>query len=125
MKRFQLFVLLAVAALASSASSCAKLDNFKWPDVAKCGPDIGDLVGIVTQLLLSDAGQTEPTPSTKSKLEQLGRQHGASTILCLVDQLARDWTAVGASASPERFNAGMRGKVWLSEIGTQIRRSGD
>lgn len=125
MKRLlAVFPLVAVLAVACSSSSCVKGDSpFRWPDVAKCGSDVGNLVGTVTQILLNDTGATAPSESTKDKLEQLARQHGASTILCLVDQLSRDWTAVGASASPERFNAGMRGKVFLADTGTSIQRS--
>jgi hypothetical protein len=126
MKRLiSLFPLVAaLAVVTASSSSCTKGGGpFRWPDVAKCGADVGSLVGVVTQILLNDTGRTEPSPSTKDQLEGLARQHGASTILCLVDQLARDWTAVGASASPERFNAGMRGKVWLADTGTTIQRS--
>jgi hypothetical protein len=117
-------LLFAVGVVVCSLPSCTKNGGpFRWPDVAKCGADVGNLVGTVTQILLNDTGKTAPSPSTSERLEDLARTHGASTILCLVDQLARDWTAVGASASPERFNAGMRGKVWLADTGTQIQRS--
>ena len=124
MKRIRsLFPLVAVVAvLACASSSCGKLDTpFKWPDVAACGSDVGNLVGVVTQLLLNDTGDNGPSESTKAKLEQLARQHGAASILCLVDRLSRDWTAMGASQSPERFAAAQRGKTWLAGLGTQIQ----
>jgi hypothetical protein len=122
-KKPLLILCAALAFVASSSASCTKGGApFRWPDVARCGSDVGNLVGTVTQLLLNDTGKTAPSPSTNERLEDLARTHGASTILCLVDQLARDWTAVGASASPERFNAGMRGKVFLADTGTQIQR---
>jgi hypothetical protein len=113
---------LAVAACSLPSCTGTPAGPFHWPDVARCGSDVGNLVGTVSQILLNDTGKEAPSPETKQKLEGLARQHGAATILCLVDQLSRDWTAVGASASPERFGAAMKGRVWLADTGTQIQR---
>ena len=108
--------------IAVGLTGCPHAGPFKWPDVAKCGGSVGDLVGTVTQILLNDVGQGQISPGGQQKLQQLATQYGADTVLCLVDQLFRDWTAPGASVNPERVAASARAQDFLAKTGTRIER---
>lgn len=86
-----------------------------WPVVVQCSPDVGDLVGIVTQILFTNGGESADTISASalSALEDLGREHGFDTIACLVDALASRWSAPGAAQTPERSLALARARDLL------------
>lgn len=119
-KKRRVFRFAAVMVFACTTARCRPSGPFHWPEVARCLPDVSDLVGTVTQILLRDARSSSASGETKRLLEQLAREHGADTVLCLVDRLMRDWTSPNASSSPERVAAAGRAEAWLAEVGTQI-----
>ena len=105
--------------------SCKSSGGFPWPSVVSCGSSVGDLVGTVTQILISDLGQTDEgqgvmSPDGTKKLEQLATQYGAETVLCVVSALIKDWTSPAASPNRDRFRAAQRGQYFLRSTGTKI-----
>lgn len=114
-----LLALCACGLLGGAPGSDATLD---WPDVAKCGPSVPDLVATVSRVLLADGGpgDTQITDRARGELEGLAREHGPDMIACLVDLLVRRWTAPGASANPDRAGASARGVDFLSDVGTRV-----
>jgi hypothetical protein len=93
---------------------------FHWPDTAKCSGSVGNLVGTVTQILLNDMGIDNLTTEGQKRLEQLATQYGADTVLCLVDQLVRDWSSPYAAPSEDRRMAAQRGSGFLASTRTKI-----
>lgn len=115
-----LLVVVVFAAWTLSCSSCKNgATPFKWPDFLTCGPDVGALVGSVTQILLNDTS-SDTSPSVQQQLTQLAEQYGAAAVLCTVNVLAHDWSAPGASASPQRIAAAGRARAFLASTGTKI-----
>lgn len=117
-------IILAVA-LVVGCDGCKSGGGFPWPSVVSCGSPVGELVGTVTQILISDLGQTDDgqgimSPDGKKKLEGLATQYGADTVLCLVSTLIRDWRAPAASPNPQRFMAAARGEDFIRSTGSKI-----
>lgn len=108
----KLLILAALLAL----PACKALGEVNWPKVAQCGPDVGDVVGAVSRVLLGKG-------DVVTELTDLARTHGTDTVVCLVDHLRADWSSPGASATPERVRGVARADVFLDEIGTDIQRS--
>lgn len=94
------------------------LGPFTWPKVAHCAGNVPDLVAQVTQILLSDTGDANVTPTAEQQLEQLAEKYGADAVLCLVETLVADWTAPGAAREAHRTAAARRGKGFLLAVGT-------
>lgn len=104
-----------VLALGLALGGCQQLQVPDWPEVVECGPDVSDLVSVVSRVLL---GQGDVV----SELTQLAGTHGYDTVACLVDQLRSDWTESGAAASPERARGVQRAGAFLAEVGTRVER---
>lgn len=85
-----------------------------WPDVAKCAPNPGDLIGEVTQILLS-GGDYE------TALEQEAIKDGGAAVVCAVNTLVRDWTAPGAARNALRTDALTRGQAFLAHVPTKVQ----
>lgn len=100
---------------------CPKGVGIKWPDVAVCGPQAGDLVGVLTQLLFNDTGIDTVSEAGKQQIEQLAMQYGAETVLCVIQQLAKGWAAPGASPHPQRLAALKRTQGFLASTGTKFQ----
>lgn len=111
-------------ALVLALNGCSKIGTtgLGWPVLAKCSADVGDLVGTVGQILLSDLGKDAISESGKEKLQQLGIEHGFDTVVCIVDQLVKGWTSKTASVTPERSAAILRAQDFLAKTGTKIER---
>ena len=92
-----------------------------WPKVLQCGPNVSDLVGVVSRVLLADGGSDHATISVraKSELEALARDYGPGTVACIVDRLVRDWRAPGATMEPNRVAAASRGEDFLRVVGVE------
>jgi hypothetical protein len=124
------FLALCASALAAPAllTGCGTLADtpdgspVDWPDVVKCGPSVPDLVGTVSRVLLGSGGPSDVQIPERAhdELEDLARQHGPATVACLVDLLVRQWTAPGASRSPDRAGAAARGTDFLDDVGTHV-----
>lgn len=125
--RFLILTLFSIV-LAACSSSCAGTSSsgkgVSWPKVAHCVPTANDAISTVQRILLGDGNtaQTSISDRAKAELEGLAVNHGAQSVACLVDQVIKDWTSPGASASPERVAATSRGRDFLNDIGTQIER---
>lgn len=107
-------------ALVPTLQGCPKVP-FRWPDVAVCGPEAGDLVGVLTQLLFADTGIETVTPAAKAQIEQLATAHGAEVVLCVIQQLVKGWTAPAAVPNAQRAAAAKRAQGFLASTGTKIR----
>ena len=119
MKKTILAVLLALACLAPSCKNGAT--PFKWPELAKCAPDAGTLVGTVSQIFFTDFLKDGSfSQEGKDKLQNLAMQHGGDVVMCVVNRLAKDWSSPGASVTPERTAAYKRASDFLREAGTQF-----
>jgi hypothetical protein len=84
-----------------------------WPDVAKCAPKPGDLIGEVTQILLS-GGDYEKA------LEQEAIKDGGAAVVCAVNTLVSDWTSPGAARNALRADALARGQAFLAHVPTHV-----
>jgi hypothetical protein len=97
-----------------------------WGRVVNCAPDVGDLVGTVTEILVSSVDRADPlkvSPAGQDQLGRLAKQHGASTVLCLIDQLTRDWSNPSmAAVAPWRPKAAARGRDFIESHGVTIKR---
>lgn len=124
-----LIVLVLPALLAFGPSSCTKIGNappFNWPAAVSCGPDIGEAIGKVTQILVSSGDKNNPlklSQDGEQQLTQLATEYGAAAVLCLVDQLVRDWSSPGAAAPPWRAQAARRGLTFIDGTRTQIQHA--
>lgn len=114
-------VLATVASALCTAPSClpeTQVGGVDWPKVAKCGPNVDDVVGAVERVLLSD-GTGSLSDRAKHELEQLAQQHGANTVACLVDLIVQQWTSPGAAQLPDRIAGASRGRGFLSAAGVE------
>lgn len=110
--------LLALILFATAA--CGALQRVDWPKVAQCGPDVSDLVGVVSRVLLADGDDAESVSDRgRGELEQLAANHGANVVACVIDRLVRDWTAPGASQDAVRIAGAERGRAFLQDVGTE------
>jgi len=96
-----------------------------WPELVQCGPDAHEIIGTVSRVLLDDGpiNQSDLGTNAIAELEDLARKHGPETVACMVDLLIKDWTSVGAAASPERVGAANRGANFLRTVGTKVEAS--
>lgn len=114
---------LALAALCFALTvptACHQLNGL-WPAAVKCAGGTTDLVGQVSQILLTRTDY-------QSKLEELTRDSSADVgplaeeVICIVDQLVRDWSSTAAAANPTRIQAAARGRAFLAATGTKVMR---
>ena len=106
-------VAAALSTLLFVAAACKSLPPIKWPELAKCGPDVSEIIGAVSEVLLN---KKDPI----KELENLARLHGTTTVVCAVEQLRSDWTKPGASATPARVTGINNANAVLSHMGTKI-----
>jgi hypothetical protein len=103
--------------------SCVPHGPIDWPRVVQCGPDISDIIGAVTRILLSDNHESDAATLSgraKDELSGLARTHGPDTVLCVIERLVNDWTAPGAASDPTRALGAARGQAFLDEVGVDI-----
>lgn len=112
--------LLLWLALSSFAASCSFANGqpVNWPAYTDCAPEVSDLVGTVSRILLGDgdADHRDIGDRAKDELTDLARAHGADTVACLVQQVVSDWTAPGAAQEPLRLSAAARGQDFLRDV---------
>lgn len=115
MKRIQAFlVALALVAFVSPVGpACNTVKKVNWPELAKCGPSVEDIIGSVTRVLFKDA-------NVSKELNDLALNHGTETVICAVDRLRKDWSRPGAAVTPERTTALNNAVDFLREVGTAI-----
>jgi len=105
-----------VLLLAATFSAChTGMTKVNWPELARCGPGIEDIIGSVSEVLLNKG-------AVRTELENLARVHGTTTVVCAVERLRSDWMAPGAAASPERVEGVQRATAFLDEVGTRVER---
>lgn len=115
------FYACVLCVFAVALNGCGKLPPIQWPKVAECADDIGgDLIGVVTRILLQDGAQAVLSERSKDEIAQVARDHGYGTtaVACMIDQLAHDWTSPGAAQEPTRVAAAARARAFLREVGT-------
>jgi hypothetical protein len=115
-----------VAVLLLTSACAPGTHHVDWPKVVQCVPNASGLLQTVANILMSgDSSLTHISDSAKSQLEQLAVIHGAGTIACLVEQLAKDWTAqhahVHAAQSLKVRNATARAHDFLTSVGTSAQ----
>jgi hypothetical protein len=84
-----------------------------WPTIAHCAPNPGDLVGEVTQALLSGGDY-------QKALEDLAVRYGGDAVVCMVNRLVSDWSAPSAARNAIRTDALARGRAFLASVPTQV-----
>lgn len=109
MKHFLIALLLTLATLVG----CGPFGDISWPEVAKCGPSTTDLVGVVSRILLDGEDY-------QRVLTDLARKEGMADVLCVVEQLRRDWTSAGSAMPPQHVEAAARAQAFLDSTGTRI-----
>lgn len=90
-----------------------KLGSIDWPALVRCGPDIEDIIGAVSEILLNGSKVSE-------QLGSLARTHGPDAVVCAVDRLRADWSSPGAASSSARVEALGRADVWFDEVGSEV-----
>lgn len=107
----------AAAALALvSLSGCHGQFLARFPDVAACGPNAGQIVGTVSQALLDDQGGLDLSSDGRGKLAQAAETFGMSTVSCLLEAIVNDWGHGSGSKEPEKVAAASRGQSALDAI---------
>lgn len=115
--------IVALFVVSLVAPACKPIEKIDWPKAVQCGPNIDDLIGTVSRILLS-GGKT-----WKDELIDLARVHGNETVICIVDRLKHDWSQPTAARTPERNGEGDdpgglgRATEFLHDTGTEITRS--
>ena len=107
---------LLMLALVLCTSGCGVFgaQGSAWPAVATCAPSRGAVIDDVTDELLRGGNY-------KKGLTSLAERYGASTVVCVVNELVADWGAPGkAGASPELSAAKLRGEAFLAGTGTKV-----
>jgi hypothetical protein len=123
------FCMLSMALACKPTGTTADDPPFEgWPDVVECGPDISDVIGTVTNILLrGTSGETNLAEVAKDELKQLAEEHGANAVVCAIDKLAGksgDWFAPGATQTPERMGAAQRGRNFLESESIEVQNVG-
>lgn len=111
--------ILFVAGLCFHTTACGVFGSHGslWPATAKCAPSRGKVVSDVAEKLFEGG-------DTKAELETLAESYGASTVVCVVNELVANWGAPGkAGASPEIAAAKLRGEAFLSNVGTKVEQA--
>jgi len=101
--------------------------SIDWPSYVECGPDVSDLIGVVTRIVMSNDGFAqgkELADNAVAELEALAKEHGGETVACLVDRLIADWSRPGAAASEQIGPALERAKSFMRSEGIEVRRDG-
>lgn len=106
-------LLISLILTLSCLVGCGPVGDVSWPEVAKCGPSVSDLVGVVSRILLDGEDY-------QRVLTDLARKEGMADVLCVVEQLRRDWSSAGSAMPPQHVEAAARAQAFLDSTGTQI-----
>jgi len=109
-----LLITCAVVLGVGAPTACDRTQTpVNWPELVECGPGVSDLIGIVTEVLLGDG-------DVRTELDNLARTNGTETVVCVVERLRSDWSAPGASATPQRAKGVDRADAFLTDVGTKF-----
>jgi len=101
--------------------------SIDWPSYVDCGPDVSDLIGVVTRIVMSNDGFAqgkELADNAVAELEALAKEHGGETVACLLDRVIADWSRPGAAASEQIGPALERAKSFMRSEGIEVKRDG-
>jgi len=108
-----LLLVFLISFTALSAPACKPDGGVDWPQVAKCAPDVSDVIGIVQRVLFGSG-------DVKAELTELAKEHGYEAVACAVETLKNKYTAPGSAVTPERTHAAERAQAFLDDIGTEF-----
>jgi len=101
---------LPLIATALALTSCNGQGGVDWPRAAKCAAaPAADVLRRVVDVL--ERGADRPS------LDELARQHGAEVVACVLDDLFRVGTRVGAAS--EQVELSQRARAALDLVGTE------
>jgi hypothetical protein len=91
-----------------------------WPAAVDCIPDdaVISIIDVVGDILFSRPGSLEIEAAESGQLEDLARKHTPAVVACAVEFVINELTRPGASTNEGSRMAALRGRDFLSDVGT-------
>lgn len=116
-------LILAYVIALCAATGCTVLKDVIWPTTVKClAAPAAEAVERVKAIVERDGLDNVFSGESLTALENVAREYGAETVVCIIKELIDAYTApTGMQAPPERLAAARRAQDFLNEHEIDVR----